>query len=163
MDFEAAYKTADELGLRGYREKHFDVCKKIWQTMVPPSGQADSVQGELLRESEKLRCEACDNGNFNWDGNFAWFCDNIYSILSDSDVLNDEICGKLKRVLDFFKENGEYSLKYNNGEISDEDCNPLKLAYVEDDLYDFVNDCIAEFYLSNPEPIPYEKKDFIHR
>lgn len=37
----------------------------------------DTVQGELLRRAEKLRSEAQDNGNHNWDDNYAWFCEFI--------------------------------------------------------------------------------------
>ncbi|GAA3472085.1 hypothetical protein [Nonomuraea roseola] len=42
-------------------------ARHIWKTHVPRRGQADSVQGELLRAAEKLRDEAQRNGNVNWD------------------------------------------------------------------------------------------------
>jgi hypothetical protein len=42
-------------------------ARRIWQTYVPPRGQAETVQGELLRAVEKLRDEARRNGNCNWD------------------------------------------------------------------------------------------------
>lgn len=45
----------------------------------------------------------------------------------------------------------------------DEDLDILHLAYTEDNLYDYLNDAVAEFYLVNKEPIPYEKQDFIIR
>lgn len=35
------------------------------------------MQGELLREIEKIRCEAQDNGNINWDDDYSYFCDFI--------------------------------------------------------------------------------------
>lgn len=41
---------------------------------------------------------------------------------------------------------------------ADEDCDIFRLAYTGDDLYDYLNDAIAEFYLVNKEPIIYEKK-----
>ena len=41
---------------------YFEEAKSIWQTYVPKSGQAETVQGELLRAVEKLRDEAIRNG-----------------------------------------------------------------------------------------------------
>lgn len=157
------YELVDSIGVRGYRQKYFNECKFIWTNRVPKSGQADNLQGELLREAEMLRNEACDNGNINWDDNFAWFCDNIYNVLSEAGIFSDERCGILKKVLAFIKENGEYAKKYGEGENSYEECDPVKLAYTDDDLYDYLEDAVAEFYLANKEPIPYEKKDFIYR
>jgi len=57
--------------------KYFEEAKFIWKNYVPKSGQADTVQGELLRVIEKLRYEAQDNGNINWDDGFEMFCHYI--------------------------------------------------------------------------------------
>ena len=37
-----------------YSQKYFDECKYIWENYVPKSGQADNLQGELLREIEEI-------------------------------------------------------------------------------------------------------------
>jgi hypothetical protein len=47
-----------------------DEAQAIWREFVPASGQAATVQGELLRAVEKLRSEAIRNGNVNWDRGF---------------------------------------------------------------------------------------------
>jgi len=52
-----------------------DVARWIWHNLVPESGQASSLQGELLRAVEKLRWEAQSNGNINWDDQFEMFLD----------------------------------------------------------------------------------------
>src|SRR5437899_13073173 len=44
-----------------------EIGRFIWQNYVPKSGQADTVQGELLRANERLRDESQRNGNINWD------------------------------------------------------------------------------------------------
>jgi hypothetical protein len=46
--------------------KYQQEARLLWQTSVPPSGQAATMQGELLRAVEKLRDEAHRNGNLNW-------------------------------------------------------------------------------------------------
>ena len=38
--------------------KYAEEAKQLWQTYVPKSGQADTVQGELIRAIEKLQDEA---------------------------------------------------------------------------------------------------------
>jgi hypothetical protein len=45
--------------------RYLDEAGAIWKTKVPPSGQADTIEGELLRAVEKLRWEAQGNGNIN--------------------------------------------------------------------------------------------------
>ncbi|MBR7007550.1 MAG: hypothetical protein IKH90_02840 [Ruminococcus sp.] len=163
IDWEQMYVLIDELGLRGYKFQHFDVCKKIWDTKVPDEGQADTLQGELLREIEKLRTEAMDNGNVNWDDNFAFFCDNIKQTFEKSGLFDKLRLDNLSRLLEFIKQCGEYAGSYAAGEISDDDADPARFAYVDDDLYDYICDAVADFALGNPTDIPNEKKDFIYR
>lgn len=163
VNWDAMYEPVIALGIRDYEMRHFDVCKRVWQDMVPARGQADTVQGELLRQSAKLRREACGNGNINWDEDFAWFCDNLRGTLVGSGLLDAERCRVLEGVLALILENGEYARRYCCGEITDDDCDPVKLAYTDDDIYNYIDDAVAEFALSHPNPIPYEKKTFINR
>ncbi|WP_455718982.1 hypothetical protein, partial [Anaerosporobacter sp.] len=60
-------------------------------------------------------------------------------------------------------DNGNYAKRYSEGKIADEDCDIFHLAYTEDDLYNYLEDAIAEYYLANKEPTIYEKKSFIFR
>jgi hypothetical protein len=41
--------------------------KRLWETLVPAGGQADTLQGELIRIAGKLTDQAYRNGNMNWD------------------------------------------------------------------------------------------------
>lgn len=117
--------------------KYFEEEKFIWKNYVPKSGQADTVQGELLRAIEKLRYEAQDNGNINWDDRFEMFCDYIWSTLSSWGQFSVEILTEIQNDLDRIRD-------YAN-------------PYVKDDLYDRVTDYIMEWYLENKEPIRRDK------
>lgn len=163
IDRSKQHETIETLGLKGYKQIHFEECKYIWKNWVPKKGQADSLQGEMLRQAECLRNEAMDNGNANWDDNFAWFCDFLKDTLTQSGVFGGEKNKKLEKTLAYVKTNGEYAKAYGEGKISDEEVDVVRLAYAEDDLYDYLEDAIAEFYLVHKDPIPYEKKDFIYR
>jgi ankyrin repeat protein len=50
-------------------KNYLETAKTIWKKLVPKSGQADTIQGELLRAIEKLRDEAQRNGNINYSEN----------------------------------------------------------------------------------------------
>src|SRR4051812_31130532 len=56
---------------------HSDIVRWIWKTLLPKSGQAAFVQAEILRAIEKLRWEAQNNGNINWDDRFEMLIDYI--------------------------------------------------------------------------------------
>jgi hypothetical protein len=48
-------------------EEYLKIGQFIWESYVPKSGQAETVQGELLRSIEKLADEAQRNGNINFN------------------------------------------------------------------------------------------------
>jgi hypothetical protein len=157
------YEGVDEIGVRGYKLSHIETCKRIWQNHVPESGQSDCIQGELLRQLEGLRNEAQGNGNINWDDNFEYFCDFIGKTLSKSGLFENDKRSKIAGCIGIIKSRGNYAHAYNNGEISDDEVNPMFFAYVDDDLYDYIADAIAVFAESNHDPIPYKGNDSIYR
>jgi hypothetical protein len=54
-------------GAAGYSDgvQHLEEARSLWQKAVPRTGQAATIQGELLRAVERLRDEAQRNGNIN--------------------------------------------------------------------------------------------------
>ena len=53
----------------------------LWQLLVPGSGQAQTVQGEVVRLSGKLAREIIDNGGGNWDADFRKMLDALVADL----------------------------------------------------------------------------------
>ena len=162
IDFESMYSFVNDLDIRGYRSKHLDTCKKIWHDHVPPNGQSDTVQGELLRRLEKLRDEAQRNGNINWDDNYESFCTYIKDTLLGSGLFEEE-SKKLESSIEAVRKYGRYARSYQDGEISDDDVNPMLFAYVDDDLYDYIADAVAIFYEANRDPIKRDIDELIYR
>lgn len=146
--------------------KYLEEAKYIWKNFIPKSGQVNNLQGELLRQLEKLRYEAQNNGNINWDSNFEYFCNFLNITLCNCGALSDEEKLYVSNALSKIKAVGQVAFYYNNGEISDEEMEEkynFELAYVDDDLYDVVADAIAALYISHKQPIPYEVNPDIHR
>jgi hypothetical protein len=126
-----------------------DVARWIWQKLVPKSGQADTVQGELLRAIEKLRWEAQENGNINWDDCFEMFVDFLQRTLCSEAVFSqetrDSIVADLHRLRTSVPPN-----KLEDGSQIPE------LPYTDDDLYDRLTGHVVAFCREHREPMPLE-------
>lgn len=155
--------TIEEIISKDYNQKYFDECKYIWKNYVPKRGQADNLQGELLREIEKIRCEAQDNGNINWDDDYSYFCDFISNKLSEQVIYSAQEKEEIKLIMSYIKECGIYAREYNSGRIPEKDIDANKIAYIKDNLYDIIADRIGQLQKENNTPIPYEKNNNINR
>lgn len=155
--------TIEELSASEYKQAYEEECRFIWKSYVSSSGQSDVLQGELLRELEKLRHEAQNNGNRNWDDDFAYFCDFIKSALCESDLFSDEKQQEIILIMNYLKECGDYAARWYRGEASERQLIVDKIAYVKDNLYDRIADAIGVLQLKFPDPIPYERNETIHR
>ena len=78
---------------------HFDEAKQIWKLHVPPRGQADTVQGELLRAVERLRDEAMRNGNCNWDADQERLVAYLEGKLLDPALFAPDVVSSTRRIL----------------------------------------------------------------
>lgn len=122
---------------------YFKTAKVIWQKLVPKSGQADTVQGELLRAIEKLRDEAQRNGNGNFNKNcHGLLIDFLRNILTSENLFEKLTKDKINDDLD------RLSIKNN--------------PYTEDDIYDRITERIVDWYLINPTQISHMKNDKLY-
>lgn len=169
MGFFEAFKkktegiTIEELISKKYEQLYFDECKYVWKNYVPENGQAGTLQGELLREIEKLRCEAQDNGNINWDDDYSFFCDFITKSLTEQRIFSKKDKYIIQLIMAYIKECGLYAVKCNNREVSVDSIDINKIAYTGDNLYDIICDQIGLLQKSHPEPIPYKINKNIKR
>ncbi|MGI4809863.1 MAG: hypothetical protein ACRYF2_17340 [Janthinobacterium lividum] len=106
--------------------EHFQEAKAIWAQFVPKSGQAETVQGELLRAVEKLRDGAIRNGNANWDQGFEILLDYLGSYLLDPAVFSLGAVGHTEAILTRLRDHAE----------------PL----LDDKCYDALSDRVVEYY-----------------
>lgn len=124
-------------------DEYRELGRHVWQTYVPKRGQAETVQGELLRANEKLRDESQRNGNMNWDEGHEMLARFLLDTLTESHVLSDQAKAQLRsdieRVLDF------------------ED------PYTEDDLFDRIERALLDWCAAHPEPVPRAPNPALHR
>ncbi len=118
------------------KEEYFEKGKYIWQNFVPKSGQAEFVQGELLRAIEKLRDEAHRNGN----GNFHQDCHGkliqyLRTHLSDQQLFSNETIRQINEDL--------HRLSVENP------------PYLEDDIFDRIDERIVDWYVHKGDRIKH--------
>ncbi|HCE33781.1 MAG TPA: hypothetical protein DEQ88_00130 [Clostridiales bacterium] len=159
----ASFVSIEDLIAKEYEQRYFDECRFIWQNYVPKSGQARNLQGELLREIEKIRIEAQDNGNVNWDDDFSYFCDFIAQSLVKQTIFSETEKEEIIEIMSYLKARGEYAARCNSGEISADMVQPENLAYLKDNLYDVVCDAIGKLQSLHPEPICYKRNKSLKR
>ncbi len=123
--------------------RHAAEAHVLWQTLVPPRGQAATVQGELIRAIEKLRDEAQRNGNVNWDEGHVILAEYVRDTLLPSGLFDEpateEIERDVARVLDA-----------DHPETSD---NP----------FDRLTDRVVEWVRAHPDPVPHTHNPDLHR
>lgn len=170
--FDKIRKPVKEIALEQimkepYVPKYHNECKFIWKNYVPKNGKSEVLQGELLRAIEKLRYEAQDNGNANWDGDFEYFCEFIRETLCGKDFYTNDEKTKIKLILEHLKSCGKYAMKVYDENISDdefgEDFDVMKIAYTDDNLYDILADAVGYWQFKYPEPIPFKPNTNIKR
>ena len=106
--------------------RYLEEAKFIWKNFVPRSGQADTVQGELLRAVEKLRDESLRNGNANWDDGHEMLVAYLKAKLSDKSVFSSSDIAQTLKLLD---------------EVSKPD-----EPYLSDDAYDELGERVVEYF-----------------
>jgi len=130
-------------GIRMTDKEYLEKAKYIWKTLVPSRGQADTVQGELLRAIASLQDEAQRNGNCNWDDGHEIQANYLLEVIENSKMLEKK---KLKQ----FKHDIARLLKF-------------KSPYLENDLYKRITHIVVDFYMKYPDPIKHKYNIDLHR
>lgn len=77
---------------------------RLWQELVPATGQAATVQGELVRASGRLSDEAYRNGNYNFGKGHRIWCKYLRDHLKDPSIFSaqeiEEIDQWIDQILD---------------------------------------------------------------
>ncbi|MBV8036411.1 hypothetical protein [Roseateles sp.] len=124
-----------------------EVASWIWNHLVPEQGQAGSIQGEMLRAVEKLRWEAQENGNINWDEGFLILLGFLEEHLAGhqgfSAAERQAIRNDLARLRDFLPAD----------ELAD-GADDSALPCTEDELYDRLEGFVVAFARTQPQPLP---------
>jgi hypothetical protein len=129
--------------------RHEQEYFQLWDDLVPISGQADTVQGELVRAIGRLAGELERNGNGNWDDGFRRFVRFLRDRLSDPAVFDKPTRDLIGEDLRQIEAIGEGTAGYS--------------AWDEECAYDRVTDRVVEWCRLHPEPITRQHDPQLHR
>lgn len=116
----------------------WDIQPQLWERLVPRSGQADTVQGELIRAIGKATDEAYRNGNRNWASGYERLIRFVADTLDDPETFSDEQRRKIRALADSIIANADTPDLSGHGSAH----------------YD-LTEMAVRWCLANPEPIAH--------
>lgn len=81
--------------------------EELWELLVPSSGSAKIVQGEVVRIAGRVRDEIYRNGGGNWNIDFKKMLDAFFIHLSSGNSLNETELAKANLVIKEIRKNGD--------------------------------------------------------
>lgn len=89
-------------GTADWASKDFDwgqARRRLWTKLVPATGQAKTVQGEVIRITGKLTDEAYRNGNCNWDRDCAAMWRFAGRVLDDPETFSAAVRARIRKTV----------------------------------------------------------------
>jgi hypothetical protein len=123
--------------------RYDDEYEKLWQQLVPASGQAATVQGELVRVIGRLTDEFYRNGNGNWNLGYRRFTNFLHRHLLDDTVFAAHALAEIKEDIEMIRRLG--SNKENSYDFK-----------ASEDAFDRVTNRVVEWCRQQPELIARE-------
>lgn len=105
---------------------------ELWEQLVPGTGKAKFVQGEVIRIAGRIRHEILDNGGMNWDADFRKMRDNLSVLMAGGKAVDDAILTKIKSVS----------------------------PNVDEGILDEIAEAAVNWILANPDPIELGEVDY---
>ena len=112
--------------------------EELWSFLIPSSGAAKTVQGEVIRIPGRVRDELDRNGGVNWDRNYRKMLQAMPHYLSLGTPLSDNDLEEAKQLISQI-----YGKDFNDGLRLDRLCQ-LSIAWIK----------------QNPEPLPLEEPSY---
>jgi hypothetical protein len=112
---------------------------RLWDQLVPRNGQADTLQGELIRIVGKLVDQAYRNGNGNWDDDHERMWRFIGENISYDPTFAPPDQRLIRQTIDDI--------------IRDQDCPDLS---GDGSTYYFINEKVVDWCRAHPALIPHQ-------
>lgn len=95
-----------EIHAKSWQKQHAE----LWDLLVPGSGHAGTVQGEVIRISGKLSYELLDNGGVNWDTDYNDLANALHQYVCMGTPLSSEEQEEFRRLIKSIKNADEREL-----------------------------------------------------
>lgn len=82
-------------GAGSVNDRHYE----LWQLLVPTSGAADTVQGEIVRISGKIYRELNHDGGVNWGRSYRELAKEFLVLIRSGEPLSPDACAEAEAVI----------------------------------------------------------------
>lgn len=120
--------------------KWWEEQPKLWARLVPANGQADSVQGELIRCTGKMTDEAYRNGNMNWESGYERLVRYVGEKLNDPETFSSDELRKISEAAETIIRDFEHPDTSGKGSP-----------------YYLLTEMAVRWCLAHPDPIRHQK------
>ncbi len=90
---------------------------ELWAKLVPASGRAQTVQGEMIRIIGKVTYEVLDNGGLNWDDNYRKMLKSLSGFMSSFESSGNALVDEANRIIKKISASSEEKSLYRLTEI----------------------------------------------
>ncbi len=119
---------------------------RLWRELVPLDGQADTLQGELIRIAGKLTDQAYRNGNMNWDADHERMWRFIGEKIASDPIFSSTEQGLIRDKIEEI--------------IRDEACPDLS---TDSSPYYIITEKVVDWCMAHPDPISHRKDSSLKR
>lgn len=120
--------------------------RRLWDLLVPKSGGASTLQGELIRIAGKLTDEAYRNGNANWDDDCEPMWRFVGERLNDLENFSPDEIVEIREAIETI--------------IRDRDCPDLR---GDGSPYYLVTERVVDWCVAHPDPLPLPESSEFER
>ena len=125
-----------------WKEEH----SRLWDSLVPKDGQAETLQGELIRIAGKLTDQAFRNGNMNWDADHERMWRFVGSHLDDAGPFPDKERALIRQKIE------EIIRDHESPDVSGDGC-----------CYYVISEKVVDWCMAHPSPIPFQPDPTLKR
>jgi hypothetical protein len=86
---------------KSWKKQH----QELWELLVPGSGSAQTIQGEVIRISGKVTDELERNGGGNWDSDYNKMVNSFINFIQTGEQLSNSEINELKELKQEIKTN----------------------------------------------------------
>lgn len=88
---------------RDWKQQH----RELWDMLIPSSGAADTVQGEVIRIAARINDELDRNGGVNWDSDYRKMAKAYLVIIASGTALGSNKLSQAKTIISGLNKNSE--------------------------------------------------------
>lgn len=138
------------------RIRNIDDFRRLWRELVPLTGSADSLQGELLRAVENLRDESCRNGNRDFGLRHLEQCQLLADTLNKWPDFTTDTRTTYGRLIMEIETAGRNSIEYGRLSARERRLYKKPTACTNQTVYDLLLGIFTDFALHHTERSPFE-------